>query len=164
MAATVARLSDLLTYEPETGVLRWKVTRRSRVKAGDIAGTVNKAGYIYVNVDGLPQCGHRIAWALTHGEWPDGVIDHINGDPSDNRLCNLRIATHQQNIQNRKVNSNNRSGFKGVSLHKKSGRWVAWITRGGRSVYLGLHDTPEQAHAAYVEAAKKHFGEFARAA
>lgn len=91
------------------------------------------------------------------------IADHINGNPLDNRRANLRLATRSQNNMNRKKSSRNKSGFKGVSLHKQNGKWVARIGKDGKYKHLGLFNTPEEAYAAYCEAAKDKdwHGEFA---
>lgn len=77
-------MNELLCYDEGTGLLHWKVSR-GRVRAGDLAGTSNGRGYIIVRVDGKIYPAHRIAWFLKTGEWPTGVIDHINRDGEDNR-------------------------------------------------------------------------------
>jgi hypothetical protein len=103
---------------------------------------------------------HRMILGLTN---PRIGVDHINRDTLDNRRVNLRIATKSQNGANAKVRSDNTSGLKGVSFHKGAGKWAAQIHKDGRTLYLGLHATPESAHKAYCEAAAKVHGEFARA-
>lgn len=88
-------------------------------------------------------------------------VDHINGDGLDNRRANLRVATAAQNQANRKIPISNTSGYKGVSWHKKDCKWQAKIKVNYRTIYLGTFSDPEEAHAAYIAAAKKYFGEFA---
>lgn len=96
------------------------------------------------------------------GEWPQVEIDHRDGDPSNNRWLNLRPATHQQNLCNTRLRSDNTTGAKGVVFDKRNGRYRARIYLNKRHVSLGGYDTLEQASAVYAEAARKHFGEFAR--
>jgi hypothetical protein len=91
--------------------------------------------------------------------WP--LVDHINGDGLDNRRCNLRPATLVENARNRRLPSNNTSGFKGVNWHRGNGKWAASITADGRRHSLGYHDSPEDAGRAYDAAAIRLHGEFA---
>jgi hypothetical protein len=104
---------------------------------------------------------HLIVWALHHGEWPTTDLDHKNRDSLDDRIENLRLATSSQNGANRVKQSNNTSGFKGVSWDWYNRRWRAQISVEKKRINLGNYDTPEEAHAAYCRAAKKYFGEFA---
>ncbi len=94
----------------------------------------------------------------------DGMeIDHRDGNGLNNQRCNLRFATHAQNCANRRKKSNNTSGFKGVSFHRQSKKWRAVVRVLGKDISLGLHKTPELAHAAYCAGADRHHGEFAKA-
>jgi hypothetical protein len=161
---TAERLRELLHYDPATGVFRWRVRTSSRRAAGDIAGTAHNAGYWQIRVAGEVHLAHRLAWLYMTGAWPKDQIDHRNTDRADNRRENLREASRRQNQANKPLQKNNTSGFKGVSFSKTSGRWLAQIRRGPKAIPLGLFDTPEDAHAAYVRAAEREFGEFARAA
>jgi len=156
-------LSDLLAYEPETGVVTWKKTRRGN-PAGRPAGTIDSDGYLRLRTRGHAYAIHRIAWMLTHGmEIPAGMqIDHINGDRRDNRAVNLRLATPDENRLNSGPRPANRSGFKGVSHHKTSGLWRAQITVNKTRHSLGYFKTPEEAHSAYCVAAAMLHGAFAR--
>lgn len=90
------------------------------------------------------------------------LVDHINGDGLDNRRCNLRLATHKQNMRNRRRHKNNQSGYKGVSWHKKNAKWRAQYTYMGTNKTIGYFDDPKDAYEAYCEAVKNRDGEFAR--
>jgi hypothetical protein len=105
---------------------------------------------------------HRLAWLWVHGRWPGCEIDHINSDGLDNRIQNLREATHAQNQRNQSKRSDNTSGLKGVSWHKRGKKWKAQICHMGKWHALGLYDCSEEAHKAYVAAAHRFHGEFAR--
>lgn len=162
MALTQERLKELLTYSPETGHFYWAKKTCKKVVVGKEAGCrESHYGYILVGIDGKVYGAHRLAWLYVHGVWPD-QIDHANGDPTDNRLVNLRNCTHSQNLKNVKRPSHNTSGLKGVHFHRQTGKWRARITAGGRHHSLGLHPTKELAHAAYREGALKLHGDFAR--
>ena len=104
---------------------------------------------------------HRVAWVMTHGEWPKEMIDHINGDRSDNRLCNLRQATRSQNLINSKLSSRNSSGFRGVSWCSAKQKWDARIYSATKLRLLGRFKTKEEAIAAYAAAAAELHGDFA---
>jgi len=159
---TGEQLRDVLDYDPETGLFSWRVRPATCMRAGDKAGTATVRGYISISIAGRGRLAHRLAWLYMTNEWPTGHIDHINGNKSDNRFCNLRQATPQQNTYNRKISRVNTSGFKGVSAGR-NGKWQATIRVGGRCKYLGEFTTPEQAHEVYIEWAREHFGEFMRA-
>lgn len=94
---------------------------------------------------------------------PKGMdVDHINGNTLDNRKSNLRNCTHSQNMANRGVTKQNKSGFKGVSFHKQHQKWHAKITVMRKKIHIGYFETPEDAASAYDAKAKEFFGEFAR--
>jgi hypothetical protein len=161
---TAERLRELLHYDPATGLLTWLVNPSPRVRIGDVAGRVRSDGYRIVRADGQRYLAHRLAWLHVHGEWPPHHIDHINGDPSDNRFANLRPATGSQNQANARKPRTNTSGYMGVRWHTAARKWEARIRLSGRQSSLGCFDCPAEAHAAYMAAAKKYYGEFARAA
>jgi len=106
-----------------------------------------------------PTYGHQVAWYLTYGVWPSKLIDHINGNRSDNRLSNLREATCSQNAHNRrKVKKDTTSQYKGVT--KVKGRWRAYISLAGKVRHLGYYPTEEEAATAYDRAAKDLHGAY----
>lgn len=154
---TLDRLREVLTYNPQTGRFRWTgaPTRTGRDRsrqAGREAGVVAPNGYVKICIDGVKYQAHRLAWLYAHGSWPDAEVDHINGDPGDNRLANLRDAGRSENAQNlRRAHADNSSGMLGVSRVNDS-RFVANISRDGRKVHLGSFRTAEDAHRAYLRA------------
>lgn len=103
---------------------------------------------------------HRVILSAQDGD----IVDHKNGDRRDNRKTNLRIATAAQNAQNAARRNDNSSGFKGVSMHKTSGKWWAYINVAGKRKSLGYYVKPEDAHSAYSKASAELHGEFGRAA
>lgn len=153
---TVARLRELLYYEPDTGRVRWALPQSNRVKPGEIAGSKTRFGYFRVGIDGKDYQVHRVAWALHYGEWPTGVIDHIDGDKTNNQAANLRDVSVAVNMQNRRTaTSGTASGLLGATWHKPSRSWQARIKTSGQTISLGYFKTPEDAHAAYVAAKRK---------
>lgn len=153
---------SLLSYDPETGDVRWRVNRCARAKAGDLAGSRHTTGYRRVMIDGKNYTATRIAWVIMTGGWPSGVVDHKDGDPTNDRWSNLRVAPRWANLANSKVRSNCKSGFKGVCQTPAGTRWVAYFHVAGRTHYLGSFLTIEEAVAARAAVAAKWHGEFAR--
>lgn len=154
-------LLSTLLYDSATGHLTRLVRSAQRVQIGDRAGTVNPYGYRQVKCIDRVYKAHRLIWFYTHGAWPKGQIDHINGDRDDNRIMNLREATFSSNQANSKRRVTNQSGRKGVSLHKHSGLWHARIMVNYRTVSLGYFKDKDEAHKAYISDAGKYFGTFA---
>lgn len=151
------RLRESLDYNPETGEFHWKVAVARRTRVGSLAGHVNKfSGYLQIRVGYSLYYAHRLAWLLTYGEWPEGVIDHADGNCLNNRVDNLRDVSQMVNTQNhQEANSNNKVGLLGVSFNKASGRFVARIWCDGKNKHLGYFTTPEEAHAAYLVAKRE---------
>jgi hypothetical protein len=153
---TRARLRELLHYDRNTGEFRWLERVGDEVRPGSVAG------YVQVRVQGRNYRAHQLAWLYMTGRWGRPMIDHRDGNSTNNRWSNLRQATASRNNANRRRPGNNTSGYKGAVLCRKSGRWHAFIRSRGRRIYLGSFSTPQAAHAAYVTAARKLFGKFAR--
>lgn len=155
---------ELLDYDPATGLFRWKVSIQGQTKAGDIAGCENGNGYRVITVSQVSYLAPRIAWLITHGEWPRAFVDHINGNRMDDRIANLREATGSQNQANKGLQRNNKSGRKGVSFNQKRKVWAAFIAHKNKTIWLGYFQSADEAHAAYCHAALRLRGEFARTA
>lgn len=149
---TAELVRSILDYNPLTGVFTWK--------NGTLAGGISNCGYLRIGIKRSKYLAHRLAWLMMTGKWPLDQLDHINGVRIDNRWANLRAATNAQNT----INSDyaNRTGLRGIYHHKKHGGWAAAIKANGHRVHLGYFKTPEEAHAAYCEAAREFHGEFAR--
>jgi hypothetical protein len=158
MMLTAARLREQLSYDPLTGVFRWKV-RRSQMQAGDIAGSQTRRGLL-IRIDDRLYKGRRLAWLYMKGTWPKHVINCRNGNPSDIRWVNIRQITQTQ--RQASTAPYGKLGVKGVWA-TKGGKFVAEIRVAGQKKYLGSFDTIKEANAAYAEAAKQAFGNFARA-
>lgn len=154
------RLREVVDYNPETGEFFRKVRLAQRHHVGDRADfRINEGpmtGYRRLSVDSKRFLAHRCAWLHVHGEWPAREIDHINGDRGDNRIANLRAVQAQTNAENkRRARSDSRSGLLGASYHSQVGKWRARVQFKGKTYNFGVYDTPEEAHAAYVEAKRK---------
>lgn len=154
------RLLEVLSYDPKTGILRWKINK-ARMKSGRIAGDRSKLGYWRLNIDGVRYQAHRVIWKMMTGDEPLGNPDHRNLIRDDNRWENLRLGTRAQNNTNVGTRSHNQSGLKGVVTPSK-GRVCAKIQANGVRYYLGTFATAEEAHTAYCEKAKILHGEWAR--
>lgn len=153
---TQKHLLELMTYEPETGRFVWKELNRKNRQSGREAGTTNSDGYRVISIAGKGYKAHRLAWLAHYGAFPEKEIDHINRDKSDNRVCNLRLADHAQNLQNLAApRSDNKSGFLGVSFAKSANKWRATIKVKGKQTNIGLFESPEKASDAYIAAKRQ---------
>ena len=142
----------IVDYDPETGIFR---SRRT----GRIFTARNSKGYLQVALRSRAYYAHRLAWLYMHGEWPAHQVDHINGDRTDNRICNLRLATPSENQCNMGVKRHSQVGLKGVA--KVKNRYRAVIRKDRVRYHLGYFTTPEAASAAYSAAASRLHGDFA---
>ncbi len=143
-------VSEYIAYDPDTGSFTRLKTSGTK-KPGDCVGFEN-GRYWELSICGRKIRGHQLAWLLTYGYLPK-TIDHINGNGLDNRLCNLREVTQQQNNQNhRKPPKHNTSGFLGVSFFKAGNKFAAHINIDGKKKHLGYFDDPEKAHQMYLTA------------
>ena len=156
-------LRSLFTYEPDTGLLRWKVDR-AQMRAGDIAGHQgNKDNrYVRVSVDDIVYRGHLIIWKMVTGEDPSGPIDHENTIKNDNRWVNIRLATKSLNQANIGLLKTNTSGVKGVHWYKAYQCWSSMFIKDGECYFVGYFDDLEEAKAAYQKRYREVYGEFAR--
>lgn len=127
-----SKISKAFRYDSETGNIYWKIARGIHHSSGALAGCLDAHGYVIVRLNGKGYKAHRLAWLLYYGKWPLGLLDHINGIKSDNRILNLREASSQQNAQNRKVCNDSTTGIKGLYRNPKSNGWRACVARGGR--------------------------------
>jgi HNH endonuclease len=141
------RLRELLDYDQETGLFTWRLCTSNRIRVGQVAGCLRKDGRLTIRVDGELALAHRLAWLHVYGEWPFQVIDHVNGDPLDNRISNLRDVSQLVNTLNlHKVRPDNKSGSIGVS-RLPNGRWLAQL---GRNKWRASYDSFEDAVSAYA--------------
>jgi hypothetical protein len=156
---TVERLRELLHYDPETGDFTWRQDRVAGAKAGDRAGWLANSGYITLRVERKQYLAHRLAWLYVTGEWPPQQVDHVNQNKVDNRWANLRAASHGQNVINRSYRRPKHNLPRGVRP-AYGGRFEAWIGSKVNRRFLGSFDTADEAHAAYLQEARRVYGEF----
>lgn len=152
---TPKRAREVLSYDQDTGIFRWKKTLNNRGPAGALAGYVS-CGYLSIRIDTVSYRAHRLAWLIVYGRWPDGEIDHINQIKLDNRLSNLRDCSSGINKRNKPVQSNNKLGLKGVSRDGKKFR--ATIHHNKKQMYLGSYPSPEEANRVFLEAENRLYG------
>lgn len=161
-------IKRLISYDPKSGLLRWRPRQQSDFAsmssfkawntqfAGREAGSISKTGYVVVSLSGQKMLGHRIAWVIHHGRWPDALMDHVNGLRADNRINNLREATPAQNAQNQRRHKSNKSGVCGVTWHKKTKRWQVRIGSANKSLHVGYFSDLQSAKDARKFAEKQH--------
>jgi len=144
----------LEAFEYDGCNLVWRIKASRKTVIGTVAGSFDADGYVVVKIDGRRYPAHRLVWLYVKGEFPKGEIDHRNGVKADNRIGNLRDATHAENQQNqRRAHRNNKVGLLGVTRYK--GKPRATILVGGRQVFLGSFATEADAHHAYLTAKAK---------
>lgn len=158
---TADYVRGLLFYDPETGILTWKVNRAPRGKIGQEAGTINSNGSRSIGIGGKLYYAHRLAWLIVTGDWPPEQIDHKHWNPQDNRWETIRAATHSENLFNQRVSKSNKCGVKGIYKRADCNRWAAFIQKNKKTYYLGLFKTQAEAAAAYQAAAIRLHGKFA---
>jgi len=154
----IEMLKEIVSYDPISGAFRWlprkpEMFKRPRAYKAWAARFENKEAFVFANelgykrtvIFGVSYYAHRLAWALHFGQWPIAEIDHINGDPSDNRIENLRSVDHTENCRNLKRHSDNVSGVTGVSWCKDREKWQAYISDGQRRIPLGRYNELHEA-------------------
>lgn len=175
-ALTAEYVREALTYNECTGAFTWRTRPLDHFKttrtwnawnarlAGTQAGYSSPLGYLVITINNRAYAAQNLAWLWMTGEWPINLIDHRDTDGFNNIWKNLREATHSENQCNRRVPSNNKSGFKGVSWKKDLGKWQVQIKAGAINRFLGHFDEDklDEAAAAYAKAAQELHGEFAR--
>jgi hypothetical protein len=144
------RLKELFNYNPETGIFTRKIERGGK-KAGTIAGKQRKDGYIDIKISPKRYLAHRLAWLYVYDNWPNQMLDHINGIRNDNKILNLREVNNSENQQNKiKARKDSKSGFQCVIYKPSHKKWQAYITVDGIQKHIGYFNSPEEAHSAYL--------------
>jgi len=157
----IEEFCKIVRYDHDNGNFFWKVNRYGRggSRAGMVAGFINENGYRCFRIKGKKFYAHRLAWLFIHKQWPHGIIDHINGNRSDNRICNLREVTTSQNIANTNATCA-KSSLRGAHWSSEKGKWFSRIMFNGKTKYLGYFNSKEEAHNAYIIARRNLHGEF----
>jgi hypothetical protein len=155
---TLERLQELFDYDPITGWFTNR-SRRGCAKAGRRAGAHAHSGYRRLTIDYKRYYEHHLAWFYIYGQWPLGEMDHVDGNPGNNAITNLRLCNRSQNNCNAK-RPTGQSGLRGAYLNKRNLQWFSQIQHGGQVKFLGTFGSPEEAHEAYETAAKNLHGEF----
>lgn len=159
---TQSYLKTRLDYCPEDGTFTWKDDPENKRQnwnrkfSGTRAGSIKSGGYRAIWLFGYPWAEHRLAWLYVFGAWPEGDIDHINGNRSDNRIANLRECSRGENLQNTRLRKDNTSGYPGVSFSKSKNRWISRIRVDGKRIWVGTFSDPDSAYNAYLKAKKIH--------
>lgn len=146
-------LKKIMFYDQKTGNFYWRISPSSKILPWAKVGTFDKNKYVCIVYKRHSYKAHRLAWLYVHGKWPNGEIDHINNNPSDNAITNLRDVSRKQNEENKPVHRDNISGFKGVTFDKRRKNWFARIMHNGKQHHLGSFCSPQKAHEAYKFAA-----------
>ena len=155
----IAFLKEFLSYNPETGEFTRNKSAWSK-KVGERAHSLDAYGYVKVRISRKAYFAHRLAWLFVYGEEPNGLVDHIDCDKTNNRISNLRVCNHSENKFNRPAPRTNTSGVKGVSWSKRWGKWMAYISINNKSKKIGGFDSIDDAAAAYQKVAKELHGTF----
>lgn len=150
---TQNRLRELAHYCPETGQFT-HLQSKGRKKAGMPAGSLRRDGYVYAMFDGHRAMAHQFAWLYVTGEWPTQEIDHMDGNKANNAFANLRQVSRRANTENKRTaKRTSTTGLLGVVRHRD--KFVAKIVHAGKRTHLGVFETPEDAHEAYVQAKRR---------
>lgn len=157
---TQRRLKEMVIYDIYTGEFINK-KKRGRIPEGKVLGYPNNNGYLLITLDNCTYLAHRLAVLYVTGKWPTGVLDHINRDRKDNRWCNIRLCSKEENNRNRSLSRNNTSGATGVVFEKRVGIWQARIDVNGNRILLGRFKEFELAELVASEARAKYHGDFA---
>jgi hypothetical protein len=156
---TQTELKSQLHYDQDTGIFT-RIKPKPGFKINSEAGSIDKDGYVVIGINKKVYKAHRLAWLYIYGKFPNKILDHINGNSADNRICNLREANVAENQWNSKLSIKNTSGIKGVSFHKQRKKWQATIKVNGITKYLGIFETKEQAAMIVMEARNKYHKQF----
>ena len=155
------RLKELVIYRAEDGSFVWNKGRPG-AGGGKPCGSLKPSGYVLIRLDGKFFRAHRLAWFYIHGEWPADEIDHINGNRSDNRICNLRVASRSRNSCNKPMRKDNQTGAKSVLYFKDWGAYYVRFNLNKTTYNFGPFTSFDEAKVVAIEKRKEAHGEFFR--
>ncbi|HKY52809.1 MAG TPA: HNH endonuclease [Anaerolineales bacterium] len=162
LSLDIKALKEVLSYDPESGLFTWQKRTSTCVRVGAVAGCKDAYGYVVIRIYGVLYKAHRLAFAFMGKELGDSLVDHKDGNPSNNRFSNLRPATHDENMRHSKKQDNCTSKWKGVCWDKRRGKWISRIVFQGRVHNLGRFDCEREAAEEYMFAALELHGDYAR--
>lgn len=164
VALTQEVLKERLHYDKDTGIFTWlDIKKNAKNMRGKVAGSISPTTGYYTIGFTIPEGkfynyrAHRLAWLYEHGEFPKGDLDHINHVKTDNRITNLRMATHKENMRNQSLSSRNTTGYIGVHFHKPLGKYCASVRVNYKLIHLGYFENIEDAAKAAREG-REHYG------
>lgn len=143
------QLKNLLSYDPDTGIFAWAVARGTKIKPGFIAGCPNTDGYIKIVYMRRTYSAHRLAFLYMTGSYPEAEVDHVDGNPQNNKWANLRACSRQENMQNKLPNKGRKIGSL-VGANRNLERWISRISSNGTQIHIGVYETEFEAHQAYL--------------
>jgi hypothetical protein len=155
-------LVSRLDYDPSSGVISWKNIKENLRRGKEVKAYLTEKGYYRISYKKRTFAVHRIAWRIHYGDWPHDCIDHINMIGIDNRIANLRVCSCAENLRNRGVTSQNKSGVKGVYWEKQTKRWVAQIKKDYIVVYREFFTSLAEAETQVKLHRRIFHGEYAR--
>lgn len=153
-------LRSILEYNQDTGIFTWIFGNNRRVRAGDVAGCIDKDGYIQIRVCKKLYRAHRLAWLYMNGMFPESHIDHIDNNRTNNSLSNLRLANYTKNNWNACISKNSTSGVKGVNWDNRANAYKARVMKNGKLYHFGSFRTIEEASIAVKKGREYLHGEF----
>jgi hypothetical protein len=153
-------LHNILDYDEDTGIFKWKVRKGNSIYVGDIAGSFYTSGYRRIIINGIDYKEHRLAWYYVYAKWPEKLIDHIDGIKYNNAISNLREVTNSENMQNQKTAMKNKtsgSSIPGVYFYRNNNKYCAQLQINGKLKSFGSYSTIEEAESICIEMRRKYY-------
>lgn len=146
-----SRLIETVNYDPDSGAFTWNKSRKG-CKPGKAIGTLKSNGYMHICIDGYKYLLHRLAWLYIYGDMPKNDIDHIDGCRNNNAIKNLRSVDRSTNLENIKIAKSHNKSTGMLGAYRSRDKFTSRIRVRGNDIYLGVFDTKEGAHEAYINA------------